>query len=229
MLPGLIRRAAPIAFAAVAACRNDGELVILVDSRDANANLDIVAAPFDPAGVTGGASAGQANAPADSLARLAVLDDSAARLGAWFSTARDSLNIAVQSLDTADRRTRAYAVRFAELRRRTAAAEQIRDTRNAIQARADSLRTKLALPPRTGAPSSASAAVKSRERGNREDVQRHRVNGTTMTLTLESGTWWVGLATAGAPPAQFTRATVRSGTTDTLRLTVRGAGVITVP
>jgi hypothetical protein len=229
MLPRLIRRAAPIAFAAVAACRNDGELVILVDSGDAKANLDIVATPFDPASVTGGASGSQASVPAESLARLNILDDSAARLGAGFSTMRDSLNIAVQSLDSTDRRTRAYADRFAELRRRTTAAEQIRDTRDAIQARADSLRTKLALPPRTGAPSSVSAAARSRERGNGAGMQRHRVSGTAVTLTLEPGTWWVGLAAAGGQPAQFAQATVRSGATDTLRLTVRGAGVITAP
>jgi hypothetical protein len=176
--------------------------------------VEVVALPADLL-QSASANAGPAR---DSLARLRTLDDSAEALETRFRALRDTLSGEVRALETADRRTRSYAVRYAEIRRRTLAAETLRSNRDSIRARADALRARLSA--RSAAPVADGDARVTSADGRR--AERRPMQGRALTLSLAPGRWWIGAATFGAQPMRYESVTVRRGVTDTVHLGARG-------
>ena len=79
----------------------------------------------------------------DSAARLRALLDSAAALDSAFQRERAVLNADARAMAALDRRSDAYAQRFAEFRARQLAAESRRVERDRIRRRADAMRGRL--------------------------------------------------------------------------------------
>lgn len=200
-------------------CARSGDVVVVIDSTMRTESVEVVALPVDPFQVGDARRTADAT---DSASRLRSLDDSAATLDARFRALRDALSSKVRALDTADRRTRTYAVRYAEIRRRTVAAEALRADRDSIQARADTLRTRLgarvsrAVP----TPSANDNAASTSPDGRR--AERRRIHEGALTLSLAPGRWWIGAAGSGAQPTRYDSVTVRRGMTDTVHLGARG-------
>lgn len=199
-------------------CARSGDVVVVIDSTMRGESVEVVALPVDPL-QRASANAGPTR---DSLARLHGLDDSAAVLETRFRALRDTLSSEVRALDTADRRTRPYAVRYAEIRRRTLAAEALRSDRDSIRARADTLRTRLVA--RAGSAGTAPTAdVDAQAAGaDARRAQRRPMHEGALTLSLAPGRWWIGAARLGAQPTHYAAVTVRRGVTDTVHLGARG-------
>ena len=198
-------------------CARSGDVVVVIDSTMRGESVEVVALPVDPL-QRASANAGPAR---DSLARLHRLDDSAAVLETRFRALRDTLSSEVRALDTADRRTRPYAVRYAEIRRRTLGAEALRSDRDSIRARADTLRTRLVA--RAGSAATAvTADVDARAVTDGRRAQRRPMHEGALTLSLAPGRWWIGAAKLGAQPTHYAAVTVRRGATDTVHLGARG-------
>jgi hypothetical protein len=191
--------------AMVLGCERAGRLVVVLDRAGDGHAVDVVAIAAAEAFAAAGADLPRPTA--DSIGRLRAIEDSAATLGGRFRASRDSINRDVAALDSLDRRTRSYAVRYADLRRRTLAAEQLRGERDAMRARADTLRARLAP--------ILAAALK---RDGDDSVIRVPAAGSVATLQLAAGEWLIGIAAPGSWPRRLERATVRAGQGDTLRL-----------
>ena len=196
-----------VASTALLGCEHAGRIVIVLDNSEFAPGAEVVALRADALDASG------SNVPAataDSVARLRAIDDSVARLGERFRASRDSINREVAALDSLDRRTRTYAVRYADIRRRTLAAEHTRTARDAARERAERLRTHLAA---------SLATVRAADgEGSPSSVRRTPIAGRSFALELPPGEWMVGIAPAGGFPARYTRVTARAGGTDTLRL-----------
>ena len=137
-------------------------------------------------------------------------------LASRFRSMRDSLNAEVARLDSLDRRTRAYAVRYAEIRRRTLAAEQLRARRDSMYARAAALSgdSNAATVARNGAGGNDPRVSLE----NAPGLQRHALRDSAVVLELTAGRWSIGAARAGQLLAEPTTLTVISGESDTLRI-----------
>jgi hypothetical protein len=197
----------------VLGCTQSGDVVIVLDSTMRGEAVEVVATSVDPR--LARRDRPMSAAGADSLALLRTVDDEGARLAARFRALRDSLNREVRSLDSLDRRSRQYAVRYADIRRRTLGAEAIRAERDAYRARADSIRAMLG-PDITGA--SDTATSEDGNGGNRR-VLRETLADSSITLSLQPGRWWIGASVGGARPERYDTIVVRRGEIDTLRLT----------
>jgi hypothetical protein len=202
-------------------CARSGDVVVVLDSTMRAEMVEVVAMPLEYDDDGDAARQNLADVPPDSLERLRALEDSSATLAVRFRTLRDSLNSEVRSLENLDRRTRAYALRYAEIRRRTLAAESIRSVRDAMRSRADSLRIRLgvaAAPRSRPDPGSTDPATRVAEGSDGRKAERRAVQDSTVVLTLAPGRWGIGAAHAGARPSRFETVTVETGSTDTLRL-----------
>ena len=188
-----------------AACDGSGEVMVVLDTTMRGDGVEVVAfrSDDDASGATprGANTSPRARTP---------LDDSAATLAEQFRAMRDSLNAEVARLDTADRRSRAYAVRYAEIRRRTIAAEQLRARRDSVQARATA----------AAAPASGSRVANASLPSLTEvaELQRHVIADSSVVLELPAGRWSIGAARGGRLVSEPTTLTVESGQSDTLRL-----------
>ena len=109
-----------------------------------------------------------------------------------------------------DRRAPGYALRYADIRRRTTVAEHTRATRDAARARAEALRARLAP--------SLIAATEADDETDASAVRRARATTSPFALHLPSGEWLIGAAPVGAHPRRFERVDVRTGGRDTVRL-----------
>jgi hypothetical protein len=201
-------------------CARSGDVVVVIDSTMRGESVEVVALPADPLQQ---ASANAAPAR-DSLARLRRLDDSAMALDARFRALRDTLSGEVRALDSTDRRTRRYAVRYAEIRRRTLGAEALRSDRDSVRRRADMLRSRLGARAATAAatPSAEDDAASASGGGRR--AERRPIRDGALTLSLAPGRWWIGAARSGAQPTHYDSVTVRHAATDTVYLGLRRAG-----
>jgi hypothetical protein len=186
-------------------CERDGRIVVLLDSTRLAGGVEVVAVQAEAA-----AAAAASGTTSDSIARLRAIDDSVETLDARFRAGRDSINRDVAALDSVDRRTRGYALRYADIRRRTAVAEHTRAARDAARSRADTLRGRLA-------PSLIAASRADGENGQGV-VRRARATTSPFALHLPPGEWLIGAAPAGAHPRRFERVQVGAGGQDTLRL-----------
>jgi hypothetical protein len=148
--------------------------------------------------------------------RLRVLDDSSASLDARFRELRDTLSTEVASIDTMDRRTRAYTSRYDAIVRRTKEAEQLRAARDSIRARAELLRARLG--PRAAVAPGGAAAENAAGTAGEQEVERRQAHGASLTLPLSPGDWWIGIARTGADPVRYDSVTIRKGATDTVDL-----------
>jgi hypothetical protein len=214
-----LRGAAALVGALVAlGCSDSGDVVVVIDSTMRAESVEVVALPTDPALRVVTASGPHAT---DSIARLRALDDSVAAIDARFQMMRDQLSSDVGALDTADRRTRSYAVRYAEIRRRTLAAEALRAARDSMRTRAAAFRSSLGITANepNAAAASSDAGTRSID-GRRAERQPARAGGSTVSLA--PGPWWIGVATRGANPLGFAPVTVRPGSIDTVRFGARG-------
>lgn len=156
-------------------------------------------------------------APDDSLARLRAIDDSAASLETRFRDLRAAITSQVAAIDTIDRRSRAYATRYDAIVRQTRDAEEVRAKRDSLRAGAERLRARLGQ--RAGTVADAPTTIDPRGDGGDESaMQRHRIRGGSVTLSLAPGAWWIGVARAGSEPVRYDSLTVRTGATDTLDL-----------
>jgi hypothetical protein len=200
-------------------CARSGDVVVVIDSTMRGESVEVVALPADPL-QHASANAGPAR---DSLARLRRLDDSAMTLDARFRAVRDTLSGEVRALDTADRRTRRYAVRYAEIRRRTLAAEALRSDRDSVRTRADLLRRRLGVRAATAA-ATPSAEDDAASASDRRRAERRPMRDGALTLSLAPGRWWIGAARSGAQPTHYDSVTVRHAATDTVYLGLRRAG-----
>jgi hypothetical protein len=195
-------------------CARSGDVVVVIDSTLRGEALEVVAIPLAATGEP--IASTPTSRTGDSIALLRGLEDSTATLDSRFRTLRDSLASEVRALDTADRTTRAYAARYAGIRRRTVGAEGVRSTRDSLRARAAALRS--ALGPRVSIaalPGSSGRAIPADPGGRR--TARRRMEGDMVTLSLAPGRWLIGMARSGAEPASRESVTVRAGKTDTLR------------
>jgi hypothetical protein len=196
-------------------CSGSGHVVVVIDSTMSRGSVEVVALPMSPARASVAATLD--GAPPDSHARLRVLEDSATRFDGRFQRLRDSLNTDVRALDTADRRTPAYARRYAEIRRRTMIADSIRTRRDAVRSQATELRTKLSAEvARSPRPTPNAREIPLTDASGRR-VRRERMTAPNVTLSLEPGPWWIGVASPDSEPARYDSLTVRRGRTDTLR------------
>ena len=188
-----------------AACDGSGEVMVVLDTTMRGDGVEVVAFRSDDA-ANDASSRGVNTAP---RART-PLDDSAATLAEQFRVMRDSLNAEVARLDSVDRRSRAYAVRYAEIRRRTIAAEQLRARRDSVQARAS----------RGAASASGSrgAAVALPSLTDVAGLQRHAIADSSVVLELPPGRWSIGAARDGRLMSEPMTLTVHSGQVDTLRI-----------
>ena len=205
-------------------CTRSGEVVVVVDSTMRGDSVEVVAVRTDSTEATTVPPAAKASEPPGPEAdRLAVLDDSVSALDARFRRMRDSLNHEVSALDSLDRRTRPYSVRYAEIRRRTIVAEQLRAARDSLGARAEALRSGLGA---AGVASSSTpgSELKVSAPADAAAIQRRPIAGSTVTLRLPAGRWAIGTAPRGTMPLQRSTVAimVARGSADTLRLSMRG-------
>jgi hypothetical protein len=196
-------------------CAPSGDVVVVIDSTMRGEAVEVVAVPTS----SPGAAIERPGAPpgaSDSVTALRLLDDSAASLDSAFRSLRDALGAEVRALDTADRTTRAYADRYADIRRRTAAAEALRATRDSIRKKGVALRARLGD---RAAPPSGSGAGASRAKpaDDGREVTRAPIRAGVRTLSLPPGHWSIGIAPRGDDPAHYNSITVRRGATDTVR------------
>ena len=218
ILPLAVRPAAAVLmFALIAAgCARSGDVVVVIDSTMRDGTVEVVALPLEPSSNASG-GARRPTSALDSNARLISLRDSAATLDERFRKLRDTLRGEVRSLDSADRTTRAYAVRYADIRRRTLGAEALRSARDSVRAREEKLR--LALGARADSSArSASATGRSPSSGDGRHPVRSSASSGRVTLSLAPGDWAIGLAKPGSDPTTHDAVTVRRGTTQTLHV-----------
>ena len=198
----------------VVGCTRSGDVVVLLDSTMRTEPVEAVALAANPL-LTAADDTGTPPR-ADSIARLRGLDDSSAALDARFRALRDSISVDVRALDSADRRTRRYAQRYAEVRRRTVAAEALRGARDSTRLRADRLRARLG--PRASAASARPAHDATAGSVDGHAAERHAIHDGALTLTLPPGRWWIGIARSGGNPAHYDTVTVRRGAVDTVHV-----------
>jgi hypothetical protein len=189
------------------ACNSSGEVVVVLDTTMRGDGVEVVAFRSD-------ANESDASRGATAQRRTRTpLDDSVAMLDARFRAMRDSLNTEVARLDTADRRSRAYAVRYAEIRRRTIAAEQVRARRDSVRARVEGI---VAGAGSGTSRSGASASLPSL--ANVANLQRHAVSDSSVVLDLAAGRWSIGAARDGRLVSEPVTLTIEAGTSDTVRV-----------
>ena len=199
----------------VVGCTRSGDVVILLDSTMRTEPVEVVALPADPL-LTARGDVRTPSQAADSIARLRSLDDSAAALETRFRALRDSVSADVRSLDSADRRSRRYAERYADVRHRTLAAESVRAARDSMRTRADRLRARLG--PRASVAPVPSAGGEAARNVDGRRAERHTIRDGALTLTLSPGRWWIGVARPGGDPARYDTVTVIRGAVDTVQL-----------
>ena len=192
-------------------------MVVVLDSTMRGEGVEVVAFPRSD---RDGDASGVANSPHATRARRTptALEDSATMLAERFRAARDSLNDEVSRLEALDRRSRAYAVRYAEIRRRTLAAEQLRARRDSVNARVMDSRGEAdpgSLPARSAAADSLPVLAEISE------LHRRPASDSIVTLELAPGRWYIGVARDGRLISAPTERTIVSGDTDTLRITRR--------
>jgi hypothetical protein len=196
------------------ACDRRGEVVVVLDTTMRGTGVEVVAFRSDDAR---GESANEADRTRVQGRAATPLGDSAAMLATRFREMRDSLNEEVAQLGSLDRRTRAYAVRYAEIRRRTLAAEQLRARRDSVQARAAALSASTDVSARA-----ANAAITDdsarRSLDGLNDLQRHPVSDSTVVLELAAGRWSIGAARGGRLVGELRTLTISPERSDTLRL-----------
>jgi hypothetical protein len=143
-----------------------------------------------------------------------VVADSAAVLDGRFQVERDAINGEVRAMASGDRRSAAYARRYEAIQARTVAAESLRAVRDRVRRRATTLRP-------AGVPGALDPAeARRRLLGARAGSRRARTlrpDVEPISLRLEPGAWWLGVADASGVPATFTRVEVRPGARDTVR------------
>jgi hypothetical protein len=191
----VIRRLAPAALLAAAACARPAELRVIVDSTAAPGAVEVLATPFDPAGLI---PTNPARESADSLDAL-------------FQRERRALNARSAVLDTMDRRTPAYAADHAELTARIGDAERLRAARDSAARRAG---------PRRGI---APAALDSASRAAGRPVARAPIAAGGVTIRLQAGAWWITLLDpAGAVLLRALRVELKADGRDTSKVGVAG-------
>lgn len=197
------------------ACERTGEVIVVLDSTMRGEGVEVVVAKVAEREPSPAASRNPVSPAAQALA------DSVRALDVRFRDLRDSLNGETALLDTADRRTRSYALRYADLRRAALGAEQVRAQR-------DSARTRLAA--QHGNPadvnvSASGADTKGESQGapgsGGEPAQRHAVRDSSIALSLPPGRWAIGHADAGRAPTRVVVVDVARGSRDTVRLGTR--------
>ena len=204
-------------------CARSGEVVIVLDSTTGADSVEVVAFPGDDRFATAvGKSRSEADAGPEAE-RLRALADSTSVLSSRFQAIRDSLNREVEALGTVDRTTRAYAVRFSDIQRRTQAAESIRLRRDSVRARAAALEASAGTAAVNPNASADAIGVSARTGEHPVGVQRHTARDSTLRLSLAPGRWSIGVARRGEMPTTPITVTVSQGSSDTLRLTV-GSG-----
>lgn len=195
------------------ACTRSGEVVVVLDTTMRGEGVEVIAFRSNDGDAT--RTAARAGSPAGDRGAMTPLDDSAAMLATRFRELRDSLNAEVARLDSMDRRTRAYAVRYAEVRRRTAVAEQLRARRDSVQARA--VASRAARPSTSSATATAGgSALPSIDRT--PGLEKHRVRDSVVILELAAGRWSIGVVRNGRTLGAPTSLGVVPGQRDTLRL-----------
>ena len=210
------RRAAGLLLLAILACETSGEVVVVLDSTMRGEGVEVIAYRHDDASAGAPGDANRRNAAGPRRAPTA-LEDSALTVGERFRALRDSLNDEVSRLGELDRRSRAYAVRYAEIRRRTLAAEQLRARRDSLRLRATSIAA------RSDADASwtrvADAAPESLPLlTDLVGVQRRAATDSIMRLDLAPGRWYIGVARNGRLVSPPTEHVIGSGDADTLRI-----------
>ncbi len=198
-------------------CARSGDVVILIDSTMLAEPVEVVAVPV-AASVSSRESTPRSSPATERDPRLTSIRDSAAALDARFRALRDTLGREVGAIDTADRRTRAYAVRYAEIRRRTLAAEAVRAARDSARRREEALRVSLDSPQPVGEPRRGTTALPETNGADGRAAVRVPAVGATVTLSLAPGEWSIGIATRGSEPRVRDAVTVRRGSTDTVRI-----------
>ena len=197
------------------ACARSGEVVVVLDTTMRGEGVEVIAFRSDDDAERTGSRAGS---PSGDRRAMTPLDDSAAMLATRFREMRDSLNAEVARLDSMDRRTRAYAIRYAEVRRGTAAAEQLRARRDSVQARA--LASRAALPSTSSSTDPVGGtALPSLDR--MPGLERHRVRDSVVVLDLGAGRWSIGVRRDGRTLGALTIVSVVPDKSDTLRLSPR--------
>ena len=200
----------------LAACERSGEVIVVLDSTMRGEGVEVVAFRTDGEDGDAAGRGSSDRSPSSQRAAMTPLDDSAAMLANRFREMRDSLNADVARLDSIDRRTRTYAVRYAEIRRRTVAAEQLRARRDSVMARAALLRATPSSAPSSRAPVSGGDSLSGLE--GLPDVQRHPVSDSVAVLTLGAGRWTIAVTRDGLRVGEMTPLTVIAGEVDTLRI-----------
>lgn len=223
-LPVAARCWPPVALLLALACAPDpGDATLLLDSTLLRESLEVVAVPVDPLSLRPRLSAPALPASlADTMAVAAALRDSAVRLDAAFQREREELNVEarlLQALPPPDRRSAAYARRYASFISRLQPAQLARIQRDSMHSRANRL---LAASAATGevrdqhaTDSSARAALLVAGDGHRRTIV---VPATSIVrMRLASGDWWIGLGTPGRLPARFHHVRL-AGDGDTVRI-----------
>jgi hypothetical protein len=207
-------------------CSRSGDVVVVIDSTMRTEAVEVVAVALDAPRRASAGARPEAHAR-DSISLLRAEDDSVSALESRFRALRDELGSDVRALDSTDRTTRAYAERYAEIRRRTLAAEVLRTSRDSMRLRAETLRTKLGLGSTGGGKAIAApgepVAAEAR-------IERRRVRDGMLTLSLPPGPWAVGVARPGAYPTCVDSVTIVRGATDTVRIgSIRARCLLTRP
>jgi hypothetical protein len=204
------------------ACKPEGELTIILDSNLSAGELEVVMVPVDPAPLLRGNEPWTSAAQADSLAKLAVFEDSAATLDRTFLGIRDDLNADATRLSRLDRRSDEYADRFGEFQTHAARADSLRDLRDRMRDRASDYRIALkSLLPDSARIRQLARDARARLDGaadNRRRTFALRLRSGGTTIRVEPGTWWIGLASDGLAPTTFERVVLAKDAADTLRL-----------
>ena len=198
------------------ACERSGEVVVVLDTTMRGEGVEVVAFRSDDSvSDATGRTEGDRSASSPRTATT-PLDDSVTMLANRFREMRDSLNTEVARLDSVDRRTRAYAVRYAEIRRRTVAAEQLRARRDSMRARAALLRAAPSTAPSSRDPGSGGDSPPALP--GTPDVRRHAGSDSVTVLKLAAGRWTIGIRRGGRSLGELTPLTVVAGEIDTLRI-----------
>jgi hypothetical protein len=204
------------------ACKPAGELTIIFDSNLNTEGLEVVMVPVDPAPLLRGALPRATAAQADSLARLATFEDSAATLDRHFQNLRDELNSAASTLTRADRRSDEYAERYDEFQSRAQRADSLRIARDRLLARAAAHRAALEhLLPDSARIREDARQVHKKLSAARDGTRAARsvpARSGPLVVNVEPGKWWVGLARGGMAPSSFHSVSVERDAQDTVRL-----------
>ena len=203
-------------------CAPSGEVVVVLDSTMRAEPVEVVAVPglaLPAAEAVGNSRSGGGESP--HAERLRALTDSASVLASRFTHLRDSLNGEVAALERMDRRSRPYAVKYAEIRRRTLVAEHVRALRDSVRSQASALRVAAGIHAPGSDPAAGGPGAPREPVNDSSSIVRYPVQDSTVTLSLRPGRWSIGVARPGATAASWEVVSVIRGSSDTLRLKAR--------